>query len=118
MSSYNEMLRDPRWQRKRLCVMDRDGFRCRDCGREDRTLNVHHCHYMRGGPWETPDELLLTLCEECHVKRGKIEEQVKLALAETLANTHTDALSAMMATHGACAFNAWRREAAGWADIA
>ena len=30
MSDYVEKLKDPRWQRKRLEIMQRDGFRCRE----------------------------------------------------------------------------------------
>lgn len=65
--SYWELLRDPRWQRKRLEVMKRDGFCCRMCRDETKTLNVHHTYYERGlSPWEYPDGSLYTLCEPCH----------------------------------------------------
>jgi hypothetical protein len=65
--TYAEMLRDPRWQRKRLEVMDRDDFGCRHCGEKHATLNVHHTFYRRNtAPWEYPDDSLVTLCEPCH----------------------------------------------------
>jgi hypothetical protein len=64
---YWELLRDPRWQRMRLEVMQRDDFRCRYCGVNDKTLNVHHTYYAKGrAPWEYDAESLLTLCEACH----------------------------------------------------
>lgn len=78
--SYAEKLRDPRWQKKRLEIMQRDRFRCRDCSRSDRNLQVHHCAYS-GNPWEAPNDLLLTLCDECHEKRQAAENAAKLALA-------------------------------------
>lgn len=80
-SSYSEKLRDPRWQKKRLAIMNRDGFACRDCKSSTNTLNVHHCHYQRGEPWGIADVFLLTLCEECHVTRGDLESEAKRSLA-------------------------------------
>ena len=66
--TYAEKLRDSRWQEKRLLVMNRDGFRCRNCdAKEGATLNVHHVYYLKGkAPWEYPDEALWTICEDCH----------------------------------------------------
>lgn len=64
---YWELLRRPEWQRKRLEIMQRDGFKCVECGEKERTLNVHHCYYTKGAmPWDYPGEALRTLCEPCH----------------------------------------------------
>ena len=66
-SAYSEKLRDPRWQRKRLEILQRDDFSCQSCGDQESTLNVHHCYYSTGKlPWEYPDPSLVTLCESCH----------------------------------------------------
>ena len=81
-TSYSEKLRDPRWQKKRLCVMQRDGFACRDCGDEKSTLQVHHCHYEKGGPWATDERFLLTLCGDCHKERGEVEKDLKTFFGE------------------------------------
>ena len=80
-SSYAEKLKDPRWQRKRLEVMGRDNFTCLDCGSTDNQLQVHHCLYEKGEPWETSNEFLMTLCMDCHKSRGDIESKCKRALA-------------------------------------
>lgn len=65
--SYGELLLDPRWQRKRLEIMQRDGFACTQCGATDKTLHVHHHFYIRDRrPWEYAPECLSTLCELCH----------------------------------------------------
>lgn len=65
--TYAEKLRDPRWQKKRLEVMERDKFCCRRCYDRDSTLNVHHFAYRRGlAPWEYRNNELVTLCEDCH----------------------------------------------------
>lgn len=67
MTSYSQLLRDPRWQKKRLEIMQRDEFTCQACFNSQNTLNVHHCYYEKGlMPWDYPDESLVTLCEECH----------------------------------------------------
>jgi hypothetical protein len=70
---YAELLSDPRWQRKRLEVMDRDGWKCKTCEDRDSTLTVHHKSYrMTEGkfadPWDYNDSDLITLCEKCHSK--------------------------------------------------
>lgn len=46
--------------------MERDEFKCRDCYCEDKTLNVHHCAYVRGNPLDAPEDVLLTLCQDCY----------------------------------------------------
>ena len=66
-SPYREKLRDPRWQKVRLQVFERDGWCCQSCFDADSTLAVHHLHYEDGmEPWEYPISLLVTLCEACH----------------------------------------------------
>jgi len=72
MSNYSELLKDPRWQRKRLEIMNRDNWRCCACNRDVVTLNVHHTKYS-GKPWEADASNLITLCENCH----KLEEAYK-----------------------------------------
>ena len=65
-SNYSKKLRDPRWQKKRLEIMERDEFSCRMCGDNSSTLNVHHCYYDNKEPWAYESSSLITLCEECH----------------------------------------------------
>ena len=47
MATYSEKLKDPRWQKKRLEIMDRDNFICQLCGDSETTLNVHHKRYLK-----------------------------------------------------------------------
>lgn len=69
-TAYAKKLLDPRWQRKRLEIMQRDDFACRDCSGRNATLHVHHNYYTYGKqPWEYPDSALVTLCDGCHEKR-------------------------------------------------
>lgn len=65
--SYSEKLKDPRWQKKRLEVMQRDGFKCTRCNCDTQTLHVHHIRYIEGRePWDYEIIDLTTLCEDCH----------------------------------------------------
>lgn len=41
-SAYSEKLKNPRWQKKRLEIFERDGWKCRACQDEKSTLHVHH----------------------------------------------------------------------------
>lgn len=64
---YAEKLKDPRWQKKRLQILERDKWKCRACGETEKTLHVHHIFYMPGvDPWDVPDGLLITFCKDCH----------------------------------------------------
>jgi 5-methylcytosine-specific restriction endonuclease McrA len=67
MTSYQRLLRDPRWQRRRLQILARDKWTCQECGATERELHVHHTLYVRGKmPWEVPMRSLVTLCVTCH----------------------------------------------------
>lgn len=59
----------PLWQKKRLEILERDNFTCYACGSKDKTLHVHHVLYC-GKPWNTPNEYMQTLCEDCHAALG------------------------------------------------
>lgn len=66
-SDYAEKFKDPRWQKRRLEIFDRDGWSCRECGDDSSNLQIHHLHYEWGrDPWDYPDSELITLCEVCH----------------------------------------------------
>jgi hypothetical protein len=64
--TYKEKLLDPRWQKKRLQILDRDNFTCQCCGDNTRTLNVHHKSYLNN-PWDIDNTELITYCSDCHV---------------------------------------------------
>lgn len=81
MKTYAEKLKDPRWQRKRLEVMQRDEFACTECFDAESTLNVHHHYYEKGkNPWDYPDDALTTLCETCH----KLVEQERIDILKSI----------------------------------
>ncbi len=65
--NYSEKLKDPRWQKKRLEIMQRDNFKCAYCEDPETTLSVHHLIYLKNAdPWDYPNNLLYTLCPNCH----------------------------------------------------
>lgn len=79
--TYVEKLRDPRWQKKRLEVLERDQWCCQTCFESTKTLHVHHLHYISGAePWDYPNYYFQTLCEDCHesitIERKKYEADV------------------------------------------
>lgn len=82
--TYSEKLRDPRWQKKRLQIFDRDGWKCVICGAADKNLQVHHAVYRKMDPWDYPDYLYQTLCENCHEMRQELTDKsadaVRIAL--------------------------------------
>ena len=64
---YVELLKSPKWQKKRLQIMRRDKWRCVQCGWDEDQLHVHHKYYLKDKkPWEYPNDALITLCEGCH----------------------------------------------------
>lgn len=112
--SYSDKLKDPRWQKTRLKIMERDGWKCVVCGNHEDTFHVHHTRYERGkDPWDYSPELLITLCASCHecyhqnldaaiaFVRGVSPEQlcvlsVIFSWLSSLPEQHSDALLASM----------------------
>jgi hypothetical protein len=65
--TYYEKLKDPRWQKKRLEVMQKNDFNCEICGDGESTLNVHHKEYLKDlEPWEYNIYQLACICQSCH----------------------------------------------------
>jgi len=87
MSTYSEKLKDPRWQKKRLEILERDNYTCTGCGIDGRykdkesglmdycEMHIHHIKYKKNAmPWEYDDDELTTLCYACH-KRLHIKKK-------------------------------------------
>jgi len=65
--NYIEKFKNPKWQKKRLKILQRDKFTCQSCKEKNKTLNVHHIYYdNEKEPWEYNNDDLITLCNECH----------------------------------------------------
>jgi hypothetical protein len=78
--TYSEKLQHPKWQEKRLGILNRDEFTCQYCGDTETMLHVHHIAYS-GDPWTVDDKFLITLCSNCHKME---EEQIKEAIPTTI----------------------------------
>ena len=67
---YKKLLLNPKWQKKRLEILQRDNFSCVVCGNgidTDTQVHVHHLSYRKGCmPWEYDNSNFVTLCEHCH----------------------------------------------------
>ena len=65
--AYFAKYKDPRWQKKRLEILDRDEWACQLCHDSESPLHVHHKGYVKGrDPWAYDDSWLATVCEVCH----------------------------------------------------
>lgn len=75
--TYSEKLKDPRWQKLRLQVFERDKWTCRDCGANDKPLHAHHTYYDKGAdPWDYNENAIMCLCENCHQIRHMITDAI------------------------------------------
>lgn len=87
-AAYSKKLLDPRWQKKRLEILQRDKFTCTLCGNDRETLHVHHKYYESGyEPWDYEKDTLITLCSTCHEEEGIfIKEQTECLLINLKTN--------------------------------
>lgn len=64
---YAKQYQHPKWQKKRLEILEREDYTCQDCGDTEIQLHIHHGHYSKGHEvWDYDNETLWCLCEPCH----------------------------------------------------
>lgn len=92
MSRHHRKLDPRRWAAARRACFDRDGWRCRECGRAGR-LEAHHEPPLREDDDRDPYDLagLVTMCRGCHIDRHREDylspEQIEwLAFVDRLAS--------------------------------
>ena len=74
MSRHHTHLNARRWAAVRRAVLERDGWRCRQCGRAGRLEVDHLVALKRGGdPW-VPNNLQ-ALCRACHIEKTRWENR-------------------------------------------
>lgn len=74
--SYSDKLKDPRWQKKRLEILDRDCHKCTVCD-YTKNLHVHHGYYSgQKDPWQYEDCSLHTLCSDCHDRTHDVLDRI------------------------------------------
>ena len=51
--TYKEQLQHPKWQKKRLELLESNNYICEYCGSDENQLHVHHTIYIKGKKaWE------------------------------------------------------------------
>ena len=89
---YSDKLKDPRWQKMRLKVLERDDWCCQNCFDSENTLHVHHRYYEQGNdPWDYPLEALVTLCATCHAEESESRPGAERTLLQALRKAGLDA---------------------------
>lgn len=67
LMKYSDKLKDPRWQKKRLEILEDREWTCENCGNRDKELHVHHKHYeYNKDPWNYDDNRFFVFCKNCH----------------------------------------------------
>ena len=64
-----------RWRRLRRTVLERDGWRCKRCGKAG-VLEVDHVTPMQHGGAEWDSANLQVLCRGCHIAKTRSENTV------------------------------------------
>lgn len=83
--TYAVKFKDPRWQKRRLEVMNDFGWHCQMCMDSDTTLHVHHRYYRRDtDPWDYPDTAFAVLCETCHEEETPRRKAAQQRLIEAV----------------------------------
>lgn len=74
MSRHHRQLHRGRWEAVRREVLERDLYRCRQCGKAGR-LEVDHIVPLHTDPHQDPYKLagLQTLCYRCHAEKTRGE---------------------------------------------
>ena len=76
-ATYRELLKHPKWQKRRLQMLEAAEWKCARCSNTERTLHVHHECYVNGRkPWEYDDSELRVLCELCHENEHLEQKQL------------------------------------------
>ncbi len=98
-NNYFKNFKNPRWQKKRLEILERDEWKCSVCDDKESTLVVHHFWYgnikddtsgklRRRLPWEYDNKDLTTLCEECHQEEHELRQDSEADLLQILKQQH------------------------------
>lgn len=61
---HKKELQSPQWQQRRQQYIQKHGYHCQKCGKQ-QDLELHHLEYTHETGTE-PDHHLMLLCDECH----------------------------------------------------
>lgn len=86
-NNYTDKLKNPKWQKKRLEVLNLHGFKCEKCGCEDKELHVHHRFYIKGREvWQYDNDVFQVLCCDCHEKEHLKVKEINEVIPEKYKN--------------------------------
>ena len=76
MSARHHALQGSRWAAVRRAVFDRDGYRCRKCGKAGR-LECDHIVPLAAAPDQDPFDPTgcQALCRGCHIDKSRAERR-------------------------------------------
>lgn len=81
--NYSYQLKSPKWQKKRLDILNLRGFKCEKCNCEENQLHVHHRFYLKNRKaWEYDNDVFQVLCYICHENEHKKEDQQKFEISD------------------------------------
>lgn len=84
-NEYLEQYKNPKWQKLRLKILERDNWACQKCGDDESQLQVHHRRYIYGKKvWKYKEFDLITLCSDCHKEEKDSMKERMGQLIETL----------------------------------
>ena len=84
-NEYLEQYKNPKWQKIRLEILERDNWACQKCGDDESQLQVHHRQYVYGKKvWDYPIKELITLCNDCHKEEKELMKEATEELFYTL----------------------------------
>jgi hypothetical protein len=107
---YRNKLLHPEWQKRRLQVLERSGWRCEWCGARDENLQVHHGYYGKDrDPWEVPLDTMYCLCDRCHERAEVAKRSLYLEISRIHPRHHWELRRALQELQA----ELQKREAAG-----
>ena len=71
-SKHYDRMNRRRWERTRRAVLERDGWRCTECGGAGK-LEVHHIKKLESGGDPYDPDNCLTFCRSCHIDLHRFE---------------------------------------------
>ena len=86
--NYKEQYSHPKWQKKRLEILERDDWKCQSCGNTKSTLHVHHMEYIKDNKiWDYDNNNFITYCESCHEIIHGFKKDIKYVIDNSFVNT-------------------------------
>ena len=88
--TYQEQLKSPKWQKKRLQVLEYYNYECQLCHNDEKELHVHHLIYRDNHLlWDYDITEYAVLCKSCHKNWHETLKLFNLELGQTFLHGDT-----------------------------